>query len=75
MKFICCVFLCGILWSSPSHSLKKIRVGLGEPNPPLTKNVIDIEDKWFIQKLDHFNPTDNRTWKQVYKFCLKSLCT
>lgn len=66
MKFIFCVFLCGVLWSSPSYSLKKIRVGLGEPNLPLNKNVIDIEDKWFVQKLDHFNNTDNRTWKQVH---------
>jgi len=65
MKFILCLFLCGVLWSSPSYSLKKIRVGLGEPNSPLTKSVINIEDKWFLQKLDHFNPTDNRTWKQV----------
>ncbi|XP_060847283.1 putative serine protease K12H4.7 [Rhopalosiphum padi] len=71
MKFICCVFLCGVLWSSPSHSFKKIRVGLGEPNSPLTKNVIDVEDKWFIQKLDHFNPTDNRTWKQRYQVTQK----
>jgi hypothetical protein len=22
-------------------------------------------EQWFEQKLDHFNPTDNRTWKQV----------
>lgn len=24
-----------------------------------------IKDERFIQKLDHFNPTDTRTWKQV----------
>ncbi|XP_023237167.1 putative serine protease F56F10.1 [Centruroides sculpturatus] len=24
------------------------------------------EDRWFLQKLDHFNPTDNRVWKQRY---------
>lgn len=23
------------------------------------------EDQWFLQKLDHFHPTDGRTWKQV----------
>lgn len=22
--------------------------------------------QWFVQKLDHFNPTDNRVWKQRY---------
>jgi len=23
------------------------------------------KDEWFKQKLDHFNPVDKRTWKQV----------
>ena len=23
-------------------------------------------DQWFVQSLDHFNPSDTRTWKQVY---------
>ena len=27
-------------------------------------------DQWFVQSLDHFNPSDTRTWKQVY---LKSI--
>ncbi|KAF5283542.1 hypothetical protein FQA39_LY17322 [Lamprigera yunnana] len=26
----------------------------------------EISDQWFDQKLDHFNPTDQRTWKQRY---------
>lgn len=25
----------------------------------------DIPERWFTQTLDHFNPTDTRTWKQV----------
>jgi len=74
MKFIFCGLLYAVLWSSSSHGLKKIRVGLGEPNLPLTKNVFNVEDKWFVQKLDHFNPTDNRTWKQVmYIKCIKNV--
>lgn len=34
---------------------------LSRPNDPLPK------DQWFAQFLDHFNPTDARTWKQVCK--------
>ncbi|KAF5295491.1 hypothetical protein FQR65_LT10479 [Abscondita terminalis] len=26
----------------------------------------DIPDQWFDQKLDHFNPTDSRKWKQLF---------
>lgn len=35
---------------------------------PIKKNVFNnytSEDLWFIQKLDHFTPSDTRTWKQV----------
>lgn len=69
MKVILFVFWCCFLWSSPVYSLKKILVGAGEPNTPENKNVIAVEDEWFIQKLDHFNPTDGRTWKQVLHYC------
>ncbi|XP_059931536.1 thymus-specific serine protease [Gadus macrocephalus] len=31
-----------------------------------TRNETVVEDKWFIQKLDHFNGADSRTWKQRY---------
>lgn len=65
MKFIWCVVWCCVWWSSPAHSIKKILLDLGEPNPPVNSNVIDIKDEWFLQKLDHFNPINNRTWKQV----------
>lgn len=66
MKFILCVFLCCIWWSSPVYSITKIRVGLGEPNIPANRNVVDSEDKWFVQKLNHFDPTNTKTWKQVF---------
>ncbi|XP_025423599.1 putative serine protease K12H4.7 [Sipha flava] len=71
MKIIVCVFWCCVWWSSPVYSLKKILVGVGEPNTPENKNVNDVKDKWFIQKLDHFNPTDGRTWKQRYQVNFK----
>lgn len=29
----------------------------GKPTPP---------DQWFVQRLDHFHPTDETTWKQRY---------
>lgn len=25
----------------------------------------DIPEEWFTQNLDHFNPTEDRTWQQV----------
>ena len=31
----------------------------------VTGNETVIKDQWFIQKLDHFNGADSRTWKQV----------
>lgn len=64
--FILSVFLCYIWWSSLISCMGNRRIGLGEPNFPESRNnVMEFEDKWFTQKLDHFNPTDNRTWKQV----------
>jgi len=54
------------VWAnSPANSLKNILIGIGEPNEPKLLKTADAEDEWFIQKLDHFNHTDKRTWKQV----------
>lgn len=33
--------------------------------PRATGNQTVFEDRWFIQRLDHFNGADGRTWKQV----------
>lgn len=30
-----------------------------------TNDLTDIPEEWFTQTLDHFNPTDDRTWQQV----------
>ncbi|XP_060847785.1 putative serine protease K12H4.7 [Rhopalosiphum padi] len=63
---------CFILWlfmwlSSPTNSMKNVLIGLGEPNEPESLKAMNAEDEWFTQKLDHFNHTDNRTWKQRYQ--------
>lgn len=68
MRFILCVLWCLVWWNSPTSGFKKRLLGLGEPNSPEIRNAINVEDKWFVQKLNHFNPIDNRTWKQVFKF-------
>lgn len=65
MKLAIRIFLCYVCWSSPAYSINyKKHIGVGEPNSPITRNHIS-EDKWFVQKLDHFNYMDTRTWKQV----------
>lgn len=39
--------------------------------PILSGNYVAFEDQWFTQFLDHSNPTDARTWKQVrYRFLI-----
>lgn len=42
---------------------------LGEPNTSkssLLHSSAFVRTKWYEQKLDHFNPRDNTTWKQRY---------
>lgn len=65
MKLILYIYLCYVWWSLPAYGIKNRHVGLGQPNTPENINEMEFEDNWFVQKLDHFNPTDNRTWKQV----------
>lgn len=44
---------------------------LGKPNGDNLK-VSDYPEQWFLQKLDHFNPINEVTWKQVC-FYMKKL--
>jgi len=67
MKFIFCILWHFVWMSLPANGIKNILIGLGEPNSPESLRTLNIEDEWFIQKLDHFNPTNNKTWKQVPK--------
>ncbi len=50
----------------PSHRLfnrHRLFVGGAPPNP---ENKPLPPDQWFVQRLDHFQPTDERVWKQRY---------
>ncbi|KAK5642960.1 hypothetical protein RI129_009127 [Pyrocoelia pectoralis] len=40
---------------------------IGAPYDPNYKsNTKFVQEEWFVQRLDHFNPTDLRVWKQRY---------
>lgn len=39
---------------------------LGEPNRASHKLTLP-PDEWYTQKLDHFDPTNNKTWQQRYQ--------
>ncbi|KAH8397566.1 hypothetical protein KR222_010250 [Zaprionus bogoriensis] len=40
---------------------------LGSPSKMLSLyRTLDVEDMWFKQRLDHFQPADTRTWRQRY---------
>jgi len=74
MSLIFCLLWCCLWWgSSAEFSSFTSLVGLGAPTSAFIRarsikmslNQFNIEDSWIIQKLDHFNPNDKRTWKQV----------
>lgn len=47
--------------------LGRRRGGGGLLTPPRRPEGTELpEAQWFLQKLDHFNPTEGRTWKQQY---------
>lgn len=60
------VLICCISWYSLVNCLPNGSFGSGEP-PNLPGTNAFIVDQWFVQKLDHFDPTNNKTWKQVLK--------
>jgi len=62
MKFKLCVLWCCVWWTLPAHSMKKT-IGLGELKAPTV--IFNTREDWFTQKMDHFNPSDKRTWQQV----------
>lgn len=66
MKVILLVFL--IYFGSTCEAWKNFHLGRqrgGNVKAPETTNHKLPPDEWFTQKLDHFNPTDERTWQQV----------
>jgi len=75
MSLIFCLLLyCFWCGSSADDSGFTSLVGIGEPNERSTLKGASIKalhlpkvirDEFFVQKLDHFNPNDNRRWLQV----------
>ncbi|XP_025835143.1 putative serine protease F56F10.1 [Agrilus planipennis] len=45
------------------HRGRSVGGNIGQPPETSAPNV---PEKWFIQNLDHFNPSDTRTWRQRY---------
>ncbi|XP_022176436.1 putative serine protease K12H4.7 [Myzus persicae] len=72
MNLIFCVLWCCVWSGSLAHNGSFMRlVGVGKPNLTTTTRSLIIENKWFKQKVDHFNPSDKRTWNQRYQMNLK----
>lgn len=70
IKFtICVVLLCFTFGSEAWKTFHLGREKGGNVKGPHTTNHELPPDQWFTQKLDHFNPTDDRTWQQVI-FCI-----
>lgn len=58
-----------LIWVPSSLGLRLGRTrhsGLLPPPPPLPQGTKLPPEQWFTQTLDHFNPTDIRTWQQRY---------
>lgn len=61
--FVLCLVV-GLVYSSRQFRLGRSRDGnLGSPGDYAGEKL--PEERWMEQKLDHFSPTDLRTWKQV----------
>ncbi|XP_025192142.1 putative serine protease K12H4.7 [Melanaphis sacchari] len=72
MNLIFCVVWCCLWWGSLANESSFMKlVGVGKPYLPISTRSLVFENKWFEQKLDHFNPIDTRTWKQRYQMNLK----
>ena len=61
-------FLSGRPWTT--HGLigrpkRTERFLVGATGPEEERHGKEILERWFSQRLDHFDPTDIRTWKQV----------
>ncbi|XP_026821107.1 putative serine protease K12H4.7 [Rhopalosiphum maidis] len=72
MNLIFCAVWCCLWYGSLANGSSSMKFGgIGEPNIPILVRSSIFENKWFEQKLDHFNPIDTRTWKQRYQMNLK----
>lgn len=67
MKFLLLVYF---LWMNSVEASPKINRLYLSP-PQVNEGVQLPPDQWFEQKLDHFDPTNKKTWLQVNNFrCL-----
>ncbi|XP_046734543.1 putative serine protease K12H4.7 [Diprion similis] len=61
------ILVAGINAASALRSFARGRSKGGNLGTPVLSKYYELaEDEWFEQFLDHFNPTDARTWKQRY---------
>lgn len=64
--FVFAIFLAVIHHGTAWRSFMRGRSSGGNLGSPfMTKAVDPPEELWFNQYLDHFNPVEGRTWKQV----------
>lgn len=49
------------------HRGRGVGGNLGTPVRHHLSDLREIPEQWFLQELDHFNPSDDRKWKQVSK--------
>ena len=48
------------------HAAAGLRYRQGLAGPPRSDPAAPPRPQWFPQRLDHFRPTESRTWKQRY---------
>ncbi|XP_077302469.1 putative serine protease K12H4.7 [Arctopsyche grandis] len=63
-SLVCLVISLSILFSDVVDAGRHNSRHLGAP--PVAEDAILPSDQWFTQNLDHFNPTETRTWNQRY---------
>ncbi|KAK9499853.1 hypothetical protein O3M35_002811 [Rhynocoris fuscipes] len=63
MKLIVSAWFCLIIFIE-TEAFQVTRLHLHDP--PISKDVPLPPDQWFKQKLDHFDPTNTKTWMQRY---------
>lgn len=67
MKHLVLIFISTLVLNCQFGSAltkKRVHSGIGHP---WIENLVTLPpDEWFDQKLDHFDPTSNATWKQRY---------
>lgn len=53
------------------HRGRSVGGNLGVPVSEHDNVIKEIPEQWFLQELDHFNPADDRKWKQVLQYFIQ----